>query len=61
LSENALAAEYDATFRKWLTESDNMAQTLHESLQANDHTGATAAFMSLQRSCKQCHAAYRDQ
>ena len=60
LSEKAHAAGYDATFRKWLTESDNVAQTLHESLQANDHTRATAAFMSLQRSCKQCHTAYRD-
>ncbi|MBC7965966.1 MAG: cytochrome c, partial [Fuerstia sp.] len=52
---------YDAAFRKWLTESDNVAQTLHESLQANDHTRATAAFVSLQRSCRQCHPAYRDQ
>ena len=60
LSEKKHAAEYDATFRKWLAESDNVAQTLHASLQANDHTRATAAFMSLQRSCKRCHAAYRD-
>ena len=61
LSEKAHAAEYDATFRKWLTESDSTAQALHESLQANDHPKATAAYLSLQRSCKQCHAAYRDQ
>ncbi len=61
LSEKSQAAEYDATFRKWLTESDNTAQALYESLQANDQTGAAAAFMSLQRSCKQCHTAYRDQ
>ena len=60
LSEKEHAAEYDATFKKWLTESDNVAQALHASLQANDSTKATAAFMSLQRSCKQCHAAYRD-
>ena len=61
LSEKAHAAEYDATFRQWLTESDNTAQTLYESLQANDHTRAIAAFTCLQRSCKQCHTAYRDQ
>jgi cytochrome c556/protein tyrosine phosphatase (PTP) superfamily phosphohydrolase (DUF442 family) len=61
LSEKAHAGEYDATFRKWLTESDNVAQALHESLQANDRIRATAAFMSLHESCKQCHTAYRDQ
>ena len=61
LSEKAHAAGYDATFRKWLAESDSSAQTLHASIQANDHTRATAAFMSLQRSCTQCHASYRDQ
>ena len=60
LSEKAHAAEYDATFRTWLAESDSVAQTLYESLQTNDHTRATAAFMCLQRSCKQCHKAYRD-
>ncbi len=60
LSETAHAAEYDATFRKWLTESDSSAQMLHASIQANDHTRATAIFLSLQRSCKQCHASYRD-
>lgn len=61
LSEKAHAAEYDATFRKWLTESDRKAQALHESLQANDHNNAAAAFKSLQESCKQCHTAYRNQ
>jgi cytochrome c556 len=60
LSEKPHAAEYDATFRTWLTESNNVAQALHESLQANDHKTATAAFMSLQKNCRQCHAAYRD-
>jgi cytochrome c556 len=48
-------------FRKWLTESDRKAQALHESLQANDHNNAAAAFKSLQESCKQCHTAYRNQ
>ena len=61
LSETEHVAEHDETFREWLNESDSVAQKLHETLQADDTTAATAAFMSLQKSCKQCHAAYRDQ
>lgn len=61
LSERAHAADYDAKFRKWLTESDSAAQALHAALQANDTISATAAFRSLQKNCKQCHVMYRDQ
>ena len=61
LSEKKHAAAYDAMFRKLLTESDSAAQALHAALHANDTTSATAAFMSLQKNCKQCHVMYRDQ
>jgi len=60
LSEREQAAEHDATFRSWLSESDSVAQELYESLQARDVAGATMAFMTLQRNCNQCHEKYRD-
>ncbi len=61
LSGEVHAAEYDDTFRKWLTESDAEALKLHEALKANDSIVASGSLASLQKSCKQCHAAYRDQ
>lgn len=61
LAENEHAAEFDATFRDWLTESDTVARTLHQSLKAKDRAAATTAFTTLQKSCRQCHAKYRDE
>jgi protein tyrosine phosphatase (PTP) superfamily phosphohydrolase (DUF442 family)/soluble cytochrome b562 len=60
LSEKDHAAEYDAPFRKWLSESDSVAQQLHESLQENNIAAATTAFTKLQQTCRQCHGEYRD-
>lgn len=60
LAEKEHAVEYDATFREWLTESDTVARTLYKSLEAKDEVAATAAFTTLQKNCKQCHAKYRD-
>jgi len=60
LAEKEHAADYDAAFREWLTESDAVAQRLYESLQTNNTTAATAAFTMLNKNCKQCHVKYRD-
>jgi len=60
LSNETHTAEYDDTFRKWLTESDAEALKLHEALKSNDSTVASEVLASLQKSCKQCHSAYRD-
>lgn len=53
--------KYDETFRKWLIESDQMASKLHAALNSNDTARASATLTSLQKSCQQCHAKYRDQ
>ena len=60
LSEEKHVADYDDTFRKWLTESDAGALQLYESLKTHDTANASASLASLQKSCQQCHAAYRD-
>jgi cytochrome c556 len=60
LAEKEHAAEYDATFREWLTESDTVARTLYQSLEANDRAAATTALATLSKNCKQCHVRYRD-
>ncbi len=60
LSEKEQAAEYDATCRKWLSESDSVAQKLRKSLQENDSAAASIALAKLQQTCRQCHGKYRD-
>jgi cytochrome c556 len=61
LAEKEHAADYDATFRQWLTESDAVARTLYKSLEAKDMAAATTAFATLSKNCKQCHVKYRDE
>ncbi|HRA88635.1 MAG TPA: hypothetical protein PK992_11205 [Planctomycetaceae bacterium] len=60
LSEVEHAAEYDTTFRNWLSESDRVAKQLRASLKENDSAAATTAFTNLQQTCRQCHVKYRD-
>ncbi len=60
LAEKEHAADYDATFREWLTESDAAARTLYNSLESNNKAAATSAFATLYKNCKQCHVKYRD-
>ncbi len=60
LAEKEHAADYDATFRQWLTESDAVAKTLYDALETNNKPAATAAFTALQKNCRQCHIKYRD-
>ncbi len=61
LAEKGHAADYDATFREWLTESDAVARTLHKSLETNNKAAAATAFATLSKNCKQCHVKYRDE
>lgn len=61
LSESDHAAEYDSTFRTWLTGTNVVARNLVVSLRQNDKTAAIAAFSTLQKNCQQCHEKYRDQ
>ena len=46
--------------RNWLNAADATATELFEAVKANDGTRATETFRKLERSCKQCHAKYRD-
>jgi hypothetical protein len=53
--------QYDEQFRAWLTNAKKMATDLRGDLQANHAASANDRFMMLEKSCKQCHQAYRDQ
>jgi hypothetical protein len=46
--------------RNWLNAADATAKELFEVVNAKDGTRATETFRRLERSCKQCHAKYRD-
>lgn len=61
LAEKEHAADYDAIFREWLSESDAVARTLYKSLETNNKPAATIAFATLDNHCKKCHVKYRDQ
>lgn len=55
-----LADEYDQEFRAWLADAERAANDLEHSLRDGHAADAEALFISLEKSCKQCHAQHRD-
>ncbi|HTN76605.1 MAG TPA: cytochrome c [Pirellulaceae bacterium] len=60
-SRRHLTADHPAEFRTWLAASEASAQALEASLRGGDHAAAEKQYQTLAKSCKQCHAKYRDQ
>jgi protein tyrosine phosphatase (PTP) superfamily phosphohydrolase (DUF442 family) len=59
-SARLLGNNYDTQFRNWLAESESRVQELETALRATAHDDATRTFQLLEKSCKQCHAKYRN-
>ncbi|MBI5759688.1 MAG: cytochrome c [Planctomycetales bacterium] len=59
-SARHLGSNYDEQFRNWLAESESRVQALETALRSAAHDDATQAFQLLEKSCKQCHAKYRN-
>lgn len=55
-----LGDAYDEQFKKWLIESESRAIELRAGLQKKDSAAATQHMTVIEKSCKQCHQAYRD-
>ncbi len=51
---------YDEQVKSWLTEAEAMATGLRTDLQAKNSAAAGDRFARIEKSCKQCHQAYRD-
>jgi hypothetical protein len=52
---------YDEQFKTWLADVEAQAIELRAALQDQNATRATAIAAQIERTCKQCHVAYRDQ
>jgi protein tyrosine phosphatase (PTP) superfamily phosphohydrolase (DUF442 family) len=55
-----LAEGYDQQFLDWMNEAAASAERLETALRQDDKTAAAEHFQAVARSCKQCHAAYRN-
>jgi protein tyrosine phosphatase (PTP) superfamily phosphohydrolase (DUF442 family) len=55
-----LAGDYDQQFRDWMEEAAAIAGNLETTLRAADHSAANEHFQALAKSCKKCHAQYRN-
>lgn len=51
---------YDEQIKTWLTEAETEATNLRADLQKQDANAANERLLLLEKSCKQCHKAYRD-
>ena len=56
-----LTGNHDEQFQHWLKDSDDAAAELHRAIKAGDPTKASQLLKSLEKTCIQCHAAYRNQ
>lgn len=59
-SHRNLSDGFDEQFKKWLKESETLAQELETSLKQGDTDTASALFIQIQADCRQCHKAYRN-
>lgn len=59
-SNRLLGENYDEQFRTWLSESETAAKKMGEALKADDKPAVAEQFQALGKSCKTCHAAYRN-
>jgi cytochrome c556 len=55
-----LTGDFSTEFKTWLAESESAAQKLEDLLKADNPDGASRQFQALEKSCKQCHAKYRN-
>ena len=55
-----LSQGYDEQFRQWLTRAENLAVELEAALQAGETERASERVKSLEASCQECHAKYRN-
>jgi hypothetical protein len=55
-----LGDAYDERFKKWLSNAEAQAQQLRADLRKKDSSAANKQLVLIEKSCKQCHQAYRD-
>jgi cytochrome c556 len=55
-----LAHDYDDQFKAWLTKAEEVADRLGQAVLNGDLEQADKQFGTLMKSCKRCHAAYRN-
>jgi len=55
-----LTNDHDQQFQKSLLDAEAIARGLENALKAGQHARANEQFLLMQKSCKQCHAKYRD-
>jgi protein tyrosine phosphatase (PTP) superfamily phosphohydrolase (DUF442 family) len=51
---------FDEQFKQWLTRAEAEAMHLQSDIKRNDARAANERLLLLEKSCKQCHHAYRD-
>jgi protein tyrosine phosphatase (PTP) superfamily phosphohydrolase (DUF442 family) len=59
-SARNLVADRPEEFRSWLTAAADLAQAFEDALKRQDRAQATNLMQQLDKSCKQCHAKYRN-
>ncbi len=55
-----LTKDHDQQFRTWLLNAETVARALENALKTGQQARANEQFLQMQKSCKQCHAKYRD-
>jgi hypothetical protein len=55
-----LSGDYDQQFRDWMEEAATLAAKVETALRASDLAAASEHFQALAKSCKKCHADYRN-
>ena len=55
-----LTNDHDQQFKTWLRDAEKTARGLENALRQGQATQANDKFLQVQKSCKQCHAKYRD-
>lgn len=59
-SARHLSGDFSDEFKTWLAESESAAQKLEALLKMDNPGGASLQFQAVEKSCKQCHAKYRN-
>ena len=55
-----LTNDHDQQFKHWLLDAEKTARGLEDALKTGQADRANEQFLLMQKSCKQCHAKYRD-
>ncbi len=59
-TDRNLGSDYDSEFRKMLKDSEKQAQEIHKLLKTGKPNLSRNLFLSLKKSCNQCHQSYRN-